>query len=341
MVVLATLATVIASQAVISGAFSVTKQAMQLGFLPRMTIVHTSAQEGRVYAPAANWLLFAAVIALVVGFGSSTALGSAYGVAVTGTFILNTILFLAVARLLWHTRPALIVLGAAVFGTVELAFFSSTLTKVVHGGWVPLVIALCVFIVLMTWRRGWEIVSQNRSRKEGSLADFVTNLKALRPPVERVAGTAVFLNADLRTTPLALRANFEHNQVLHENVVIMTVTIQRVPHVPEAERLQADDLGDPQDGLTVLIARLGFHDQVDIPATLRSAVEQGLLERECDLEQASYFISRTALVRTNAPGMRRWRKRLFLALWHNAASPIEYFRLAESRTVIMGERVGI
>jgi KUP system potassium uptake protein len=342
MVLLATLATVIASQAVISGAFSVTRQAMQLGFLPRMTIRHTSAvREGRVYAPAANWLLFAAVIALVVGFGSSTALGSAYGVAVTGTFILNTVLFLAVAHFLWRTRPALIVLGAAVFGTVELAFFSSTLTKVMHGGWVPLVIALCVFIVLMTWRRGWEIVIRNRGRKEGSLGDFVTNLKAARPPVERVSGTAVFLNADLRMTPLALRANFEHNHILHENVVVMTLAIERVPHVPERDRLEADDLGDPQDGLTVLVARLGFHDEADIPATLRLAVDQGLLERECNLAEASYFISRTALVRTNAPGMRRWRKRLFLVLWHNAASPIEYFRLAESRTVIMGERVGI
>lgn len=342
MVVLATLATVIASQAVISGAFSVTRQAMQLGFLPRMTVRHTSEhQEGRVYAPAVNWLLFAAVVALVVGFGSSTALGSAYGVAVTGTFILNTILFLAVARLLWHTRPVMIVLGAAVFGTVELAFFSSTLTKVMHGGWVPLVIALGVFIVLMTWRRGWEIVIQNRSRKEGSLADFVTNLKAMRSPVERVSGTAVFLNADPRTTPLALRANFEHNHVLHDNVVVMTVTIERVPHVSEPDRLEADDLGDPEDGITVLHARLGFHDEADIPATLRLAVDQGLLERECDLDEASYFISRTALVRTDAPGMRRWRKRLFMTLWRNAASPIEYFRLAESRTVIMGERVGI
>jgi KUP system potassium uptake protein len=333
---------VIASQAVISGAFSVTRQAMQLGFLPRMTIRHTSAvQEGRVYAPAVNWVLFAAVVALVVGFGSSTALGSAYGVAVTGTFILNTILFLAVAHLLWRTRPALIALGAAVFVTVELAFFSATLTKVVHGGWVPLAIALCVFTLLVTWRRGREIVARNRSAKEGSLSDFVASLKSVRPPLDRVPGTAVFLNADERTTPMALRANFAHNHVLHENVVVMTVTVDRVPHVPERNRLEADELGDPEDGITVLNARLGFHDEADIPAMLRLATEGDLLERVCDLDEASYFISRTALVRTNAPGMRRWRKRLFLVLWHNSASAIEYFRLAESRTVIMGERVGI
>jgi len=342
MVVLATVATVIASQAVISGAFSVTRQAMQLGFLPRMTIRHTSRRhEGRIYAPATNWLLFAAVIALVVGFGSSTALGSAYGVAVTGTFILNTILFGAVARLLWRTRPALIALGAAVFVTVEIAFFSATLTKIAHGGWVPLAIALCVFVVLVTWRRGREIVIQNRSHKEGSLREFVEELRAARRPVQRVPGTAVFLNADVRTTPLALRANVDHNRVLHQNVVVLTVMVERAPHVAETERLEADDLGDPRDGITVLRARLGFHDEADIPATMRLAANQGLLEREVDLRDASYFVSRTALVRTAAPGMHRWRKRLFLVLWHNSANPIEYFRLAENRTVIMGEEVDI
>jgi KUP system potassium uptake protein len=341
-VVLATVATVIASQAVISGVFSVTRQAMQLGFLPRMTVRHTSHEhEGRVFVPAANWALCAAVIALVVGFGSSTALGSAYGVAVTGTFILNTILFLAVARLLWNARPALIVLGAVAFLSFELAFFSSTLTKVIHGGWVPLVIALCLFVVLVTWRRGREIVVTNRARTEGSLSDFVQNVRTARHPVERVPGTAVFLNADVRTTPLALRANVDHNHVLHENVVVMTIAVQRVPHVAHDERLAVDPLGDPEDGIILLTARLGFHDEADIPATLRLAAEHGHLERDLDLSQASYFVSRTALVRTDAAGMQRWRKRLFLVLWHNAASPIEFFRLAEGQTVIMGEEVDL
>jgi KUP system potassium uptake protein len=342
MVILATVATVIASQAVISGTFSVTRQAMQLGFLPRMTIRHTSSHhEGRIYVPGVNWALFAAVVALVVGFGSSTALGSAYGVAVTGTFVLNTILFLAVAHLLWRTRPALIALGAVVFGTVEVAFFASTLTKVVHGGWVPLAIAFCVFVVLVTWRRGREIVIQNRSEREGTLADFVETVKSAKPPIPRVPGTGVFLNADVRTTPLALRANFAHNHVLHENVVVMTIIVERIPQVPEAERLATDELGDPADGICLLSARLGYHDEIDIPATLRLAADQGLVEREVDLDEASYFVSRTALVRTSGPGMWRWRKRLFLALWHNAASPVEFFRLAENRTVIMGEEVKI
>jgi KUP system potassium uptake protein len=140
---------------------------------------------------------------------------------------------------------------------------------------------------------------------------------------------------------MALRANFEHNHVLHENVVVMTIVVERIPHVPERERLEADELGDPADGICLLTARLGFHDEIDIPATLRLGADQGLLERDMDLDAASYFVSRTALVRTTAPGMRRWRKRLFLVLWHNAASPVEYFRLSENRTVIMGEEVRI
>jgi KUP system potassium uptake protein len=338
MVFLATIATVIASQAVISGSFSVTRQAMQLGFFPRVTVRHTSRH---VYVPAANWALWAAVIALVIGFGSATKLGSAYGVAVTGTFFLNTVLFLAIAHLLWHARRLWIVLGAIVFGTVELAFFASTLTKVVHGGWIPLAIAALVFVVLTTWRRGRAVVVGKRQRKEGSMRDFVMPLKSGRAGVERVPGTAVFLNADERTMPLALRANLDHNHVLHDNVVVMTVMVDHVPNVPATDCLTADDLGDPDDGITMLTARLGFQDAPDIPRLLRLAVEQGLLERDCDLATASFFISRTFLVRTSAPGLRRWRKRLFLTMWRNAASPIEYFRLPEERTVTMGEPLEI
>ena len=342
MVVLATVATVIASQAVISGSFSVTRQAMQLGFLPRMTIRHTSArQEGRIYVPATNWALFVAVIAVVVGFGSATALGSAYGVAVTGTFLLNTILFLAVAHLLWRTRPAWIVLGAAVFGTMELAFFSSTLTKVVHGGWVPLAIAAIVFTVLTTWHRGREIMIEKRARRTGALRDFVASVKSKRDRIQRVPGTAVFLNADPGMTPMALWTNFEHNHVLHENVVVMTITVDRVPHVRGGDRLQADPLGDPEDGIALIGARLGYHDSVDIPALLRLCTRQGLLERRANLDEASYFVSRAILIRTKARGMPRWRKRLFVVLWHNAASPVEFFRLPEDRTVTLGGQIGI
>jgi KUP system potassium uptake protein len=340
MVLLATVATVIASQAVISGAFSVTRQAVQLGFLPRLTIRHTSAREiGQIYVPAINLGLFVAVVAIVVGFGSSVALASAYGVAVTGTFILNTILFLAVARLLWHTRKRLIALGAAVFLTIEVAFFAANLTKVVHGGWLPLVIALAAFTLLTTWRRGRDIVTANRTEEEGPLRDFIDQLDARRFRVARVPGVAVFLNANQRTTPLAMRANVEHNHVLHQRVIIVTVENERVPHISGADRVVSDHLGRPDDGITGLIARFGFQDEPDIPATLRLAAERNLLEGEIDLDEVSYFLSQITIVPCAAPGLSTWRKKLFLNMAHNAANPAVYFRLPDDRTVTIGERI--
>jgi KUP system potassium uptake protein len=342
MVLLATVATVIASQSVISGAFSVTKQAVQLGFLPRLTIRHTSQSEaGQIYAPGVNAALFVLVVVIVIGFGSSQALASAYGVAVTGTFILNTILFLAVARLLWHRPKRLIALGAVVFLSIELSFFAANLTKVVHGGWLPLAIAALIFTAMTTWRRGREIVSANRIKEEGSLRDFVDRLDAHRPPVQRVPGTAVFLNANPQTAPLAMRANVEHNHVLHEHVVIISIETERVPHVPEPERLSNDNLGNDRDGISGLTARFGFQDHPDVPALLALADQSGLLERSVDLGDASYFLSYITIVRTDAPGMMTWRKRLFLVMAHNAASPVWYFRLPDDCTVTMGERVAL
>ena len=230
MVFLATVATVIASQAVISGAFSVTQQAVQIGVLPRLTIRHTSTREvGQIYSPAINTALFVAVLVIVIGFGSSTALASAYGVAVTGTFILSTVLFLAVARLLWHKSWRVIVLGAAMFITIEVAFFAANLTKVAHGGWLPLVVAFTLFIVLTTWRKGREIVTANRSRMQGSMADFLEELGTHHLPVQRVPGVGVFLNPNLHATPFALRTNVERNKVLHDEVIVIAVQIERVP----------------------------------------------------------------------------------------------------------------
>ena len=340
MVALATMATVIASQAVISGVFSVARQAVQLGFLPWLTIRHTSErEEGRIYVPAINWGLFVAVIALVAGFGSSAALASAYGIAVSGTFVLTTILFLVVARLLWRAPRRLIALGATVFLGVEVAFFSATLTKVAHGGWIPLVIGLASFVLLTTWRRGHELVMENRRRREGSLRDFVREVRALEPPVARVPGTAVFLNANPQTTPLALRANVERNHVLHESVVMMSVETERVAHVGPRDRLASDDLGDVHDGLARLSARFGFHDEPDVPAALRLAIGQGLLERELDPDDVSYFLSSVTIVRTDAPGMSAWRKRLYLVIADNAASPVDHFRLPVDRTTSMGEQI--
>jgi KUP system potassium uptake protein len=340
MVLLATVATVIASQAVISGAFSVTQQAMQLGFLPRLTIRHTSEHEvGQVYAPAINMGLFVVVIAIVLGFGSSAALASAYGVAVTGTFILNSILFLAVARLLWHKSWRLIILGGSVFLTIEFAFFAANLTKVVHGGWLPLAIAALAFTVLMTWRKGRTIVSENRAREEGPVQEFIDGLATGEIPVRRVSGTAIFLNANPQTTPLALRANVEHNHVLHERVIIVSIKVERVPHVSPADRLTANHLGHSSDGITALTALFGFQDEQDVPELLRLAVSQKLLEGEIDVEGVSYFLSQITIVPCEDPGLSRWRKRLFLTLAHNAANPVVYFRLPDERTVTMGERI--
>jgi KUP system potassium uptake protein len=350
MVFLATMATVIASQAVISGAFSVTQQAVQLGFLPRLTIRHTSAREiGQIYAPAINASLFVTVLAIVIGFGSATALASAYGVAVTGTFILSTILFLAVARLLWHKPWRLIALGAAAFLTVEVAFFAANLTKVVHGGWLPLVIAFTLFTILMTWHKGREIVTANRSLAEGSLRDFIEGLGAQGFPVERVPGVGVFLNPNLHTAPFALRANVERNHVLHDQVIIVSVQIERVPYVPDAERVLAETsimfsgaTGDPLDyaaDITALTLRFGFLDEPDVPSALRLAAERHLIEGSPDVDQATYFLSRATIVPADAPGLAGWRKNLFVTMARNAANPAEYFRLPDNQTVTMSARI--
>jgi KUP system potassium uptake protein len=327
MVLLATLATVIASQAVISGAFSVTRQAVQLGFLPRMTIQHTSAHEiGQVYVPAINWGIFGAVVALVIGFGSSSNLASAYGIAVTGTLVIDTILFFVVVRVLWKKPMSTVIAGAAAFLVVDLAFFGANLTKVLHGGWFPLTIALAVFIVLTTWQR------------EGPLEQYVAELHEFAQPIQRVAGTALFLNARADTTPLAMRANVEHNHTLHESVVILSMQTMKVPHVPPDERLTIDDLGFTDDGITHVSARLGFQDDTDVPALFRLAAAHGL-EMPVDVDNASYFISRITLTATDQPTMAMWRKRLFLGISRNASDPVEYFGLPLDRTVIMGSRV--
>jgi KUP system potassium uptake protein len=338
MVFLATAATVIASQAVISGAFSVTRQAVRLGFLPRLNIRHTSSHEGQIYVPAVNWGIFAAVVALVVGFESSQRLASAYGIAVTGTLAIDTILFFFVVRVLWHRSLPVVIGGAAAFLLVDLTFLSANLTKVLHGGWFPLSIAAVVFTVLTTWQKGREIVTANRTREEGPLREFVDKVHELDPPLYRSPGTAVFLNANKETTPLALRANVEHNHTLHHCVVILSIETMKVPHVPEDERLEIDELGYRDDGITHVVGHFGFQDPTDVPALLRQAARQGL-EGNVDLSRPSYFLSRISIVKTEAPTMPRWRKKLFLAISRNAANPVEYFKLPDERTVVMGSHI--
>jgi KUP system potassium uptake protein len=341
-VILATVATVIASQAVISGAFSVTRQAVQLGFLPRLTITHTSREEeGQVYAPGINRLLFVAVVALVVGFGSSQNLASAYGIAVTGTLAIDTVLFFVVVRMLWRKPAWLTALGAAFFLTIDLAFFAANVPKVVHGGWFPLTIALVVFTVLITWQRGRAIVTRNRIEEEGPLRTFVDEVREADPPIYRSPGTGVFLNANRETTPLALRELFEHTRVIPEAVVIMSIETLRVPHVQEQEQVACDDLGYGDDGISHVTARVGFADEMDVPRLLRLASKEGL-EREIDLENPSYFLSQITIVPTGeADGLARWRKKLFVAISRNAASPVEYFRLPADRVVTMGSHVDL
>jgi KUP system potassium uptake protein len=339
MVVLATAATVIASQAVITGAYSVSRQAMRLGFLPFLRIHHTSRREvGQVYVPAVNGILFVGVLVLMLGFRSSQRLATAYGVAVTGTFIITTALFLVVARAHWRWPTWKLVLAAIVFGGAEITYFAANLTKVAHGGWLPLLIAISVFTVMTTWQRGREIVTARRTAKEGSLPEFIERIRETN--MVRVPGTAVFPHPTKETTPLALRANVEHNHVVHEHVVIVSAISENVPHIPAAQRLSVDDLGYADDGIVHLTVRYGFQDEQDIPAALRLA-DRPHGELDIDPDNASYFLSRVTLRLTHSPEMSRWRKKLFLALAQNAASPAEYFFLPETRTVVMGSQVDV
>ena len=339
MVGLATLATVIASQAVISGAFSVTRQAVQLGFLPLLNIRHTSEREiGQIYIPAVNWGLFIAIVGLVVGFGSSTALASAYGIAVTGTLAIDTILFFVVVRTLWRKPLWMVFAGAAGFLTVDLAFFAANTTKILHGGWFPLAMAATIFIVLMTWRRGRDIVTRNREEEEGSVREFVLELASSPDPPVRVPGTAVFLNASATTTPLALRYNVEHNHVLHEHVVVCTIETVGVPHVSAEERVVIDDLSIPDDGISLVTAHFGFQDEPNVPRALRLARERGL---DIDVEDASYFLSRITIALSRGPGMAMWRKRLFHAISRHAASHVNYFGLPEDRVIALGSSINV
>jgi len=339
MVILATLATVIASQAVISGAFSVSRQAVRLGFLPHLTVRQTSTVEsGQIYVPAVNWLLFVGVLILMFGFRSSEHLATAYGVAVTGTLIITTTLFLLVAATAWHWAKWKLIVAGVVFGGVEVTFFAANLTKVLHGGWLPLLIAALIFTVMTTWQRGRNVVTARRTALEGRLDEFVERLH--KDSVTRVPGTAVFPHPTNETTPLALRANVEHNHVLHERVVIVSVRPENVPYIHPDDRLTVDELGYDDDGIVHITIRYGFQDEQDIPETLARARARGG-ELDIDPDTASYFLSRVAIRRSSGNALPAWQKGLFMGLAHNAASPAEYFHLPLERTVVMGSHVDL
>jgi KUP system potassium uptake protein len=341
LIVLATIATVIASQSVISGAFSMARQAVQLGLLPILTVRHTSKEEsGQIYVPGINWILLAGVIILTVTFGSSQSLATAYGLAVTGTLLLTTSLFLVLAGAAWHWKWWQVALVAVVFGGLELVFLAGNLTKVVHGGWLPLLLGALVVTVMLTWQRGRRVVTARRAEIEGSMAEFVDELRS--GEAVRVPGTAVFPHPSKETVPLALRANFEFNGVVHEHVVIVTVIPENVPHVPRNERLNVDSLHRTDDGIVHLTVRFGFQDDQDIPSALRDAFML-TSELEVDPDSAFYYLSRVSIEvgREKEKGLPRWQKMLFIGLAHNAASPAVYFRLPVERTVVMGTRVDL
>jgi KUP system potassium uptake protein len=341
LILLATAATVIASQAVITGAFSVAHQAVQLGYLPRLRIVHTSAEtEGQIYVPWINWLLMVSVLTLVVTFKTSAALAFAFGMAVTGTITITTLLFFYFARQDWHKPLWLVAIGAGSLLSVDLLFLAANVTKLTHGAWLPLVIGVITFTVLTTWQRGREIVTRRREQAEGPLREFIDNLHERKPTVARVPGTAVFLNRNKLTAPLAMRASVDHLHALSEHVVILSIETVTVSHVPSADRIAIDDLGYRDDGVTHACARFGYMDQPDVPAIVRQ-IQQADIEFPIDLDSLSYFLSKVDLYRGDAPGMSRWRKALFLATAHITADAADYFRLPRDRTVVMGSRIEV
>jgi KUP system potassium uptake protein len=340
MVILATAATVIASQAVISGAFSLTQQASQLGYLPRLRIDHTSEKRvGQIYVPWVNWALLVAVLALVFIFRSSNALAYAYGMAVTCTITCTTLLFFYIARKKWNKPLWMVIPAASVLLLVDVMFVAVNLTKFVRGAWVPLLVGIVVFTVLITWQQGRRIVTAKRRQEEGPLADLVTKLHSKQLP--RVPGAAIFLNRGKETAPLALRANVEHNHVLHEHVVILSLETVPAPHVPPGQRIIAiDDLGYTDDRIVHVTAKFGYMDTPDVPSLL-SLLDDAEVKGSLERDEVSYFLSTIDLYLGNESNMPRWRKRLFLATSRLTADAAEYFQLPRDRTVIMGARIEV
>jgi len=335
MVALATAAAVIASQAVISGSYSLTRQAVQLGFLPRMTIVHTSAREmGQVYIPSINWLLCFVVIAAVIGFGSSSRLAGAYGVAVTATMLVDTLLTFFVIRYMWNYPLALCILATGFFATIDAAFFIATLLKIADGGWFPLAIGACVFATMTTWRRGREILFQRLEEGAVPLKGFLDSL--FKDPPHRVPGTAIFLTATPDSVPHALLHNLNHNKVLHERVVFLTVEVRDVPWIAFSDRVTCDALGH---GCWRIRVRYGFMNRPDVTRALELC---GALGIEFNLMETSFFLSRQKIVPVHGgPGMAFWRDRIFAAMARNAGNVTDYFNIPTNRVIELGSRVQI
>jgi KUP system potassium uptake protein len=334
MIVLASAATVIASQAVISGAFSMTREAVQLGYSPRMRVVHTSSRmSGQIFVPWINGMLLVLVIAAVIGFRSSENLGAAYGIAVTGTMVVTTLLMLIVAVRMWHWKLPLVMAFGVVFLTIDLAFFGANLLKVEHGGWFPLALGLMLFTVMTTWRRGRELVLRQLQHGGLALAPFVASI-AEHPPL-RVPGTAVFMTANLQAVPHALLHSMKHFKTLHARNVLLNVETLEAPFAGESERIELHDLGHTFHTLTL---RFGFAEDQNVPAAMAACAKHGLA---FDMMDTTFFLSRETIVATRRPGMVLWRDKLFAFLSRNAMPATTFFDIPGNRLVELGTQVEI
>jgi KUP system potassium uptake protein len=331
---LATLATIIASQAVISGAFSITRQAIQLGYLPRMHVVHTSSREiGQVYIPFINTALAVGVAGLVLGLQNSSNLAAAYGIAVTGTMAIDTLLASLVAYSLWKRSLWAVLALGVLFLVIDLAFFAANLPKIPHGGWFPLVIGAIVFTFLATWKKGRALLLERQADAALPLEPFLESLMA-HPPA-RVPGTAVFLTTSRLSVPHALLHNLIHNKVLHERVIFLTVMTEEVPFVPEIDQIELQDLGHGAWRLTV---RYGFKDEPDIPLALARCEAHGL---PFNMMETSFFLNRETILPSKLPGMMLWRESLFAWMNRSASTAMEFFKLPPNRVIELGTQVEI
>lgn len=331
LILLATMATVIASQAVISGAYSLTRQAIQFGFSPRMRILHTSVKEvGQIYLPFVNWALLVAVCVVILTFRSSTSLSAAYGIAVTGTMLISTILFSIVAHKSWNWSFPAVLYITMLFLVIDLTFFTANIFKVAHGGWLPLAIGLFIFTLLSTWRLGSAILDKRFAEHELSVNDFVENLNQF--PLTRVQGTAVFLTGGGKGVPQALLHNLKHNKVLHERVVLLHISNEGdIPYVDNADKVEINELCPT---VWSVVAHYGFMETPDLNEIMLLCAERGLVFEMLD---TSFFISFTSLVpgKTHT-GMARWRKYLYVWMDNNAMKTTDFFRIPTNRVVEMG-----
>jgi KUP system potassium uptake protein len=336
MILLALAAAIIASQAVISGAYSLTMQAVQLGFIPRMKIDHTSEQQfGQVYLPGVNWALMAGCIAVVVGFQTSSHLAAAYGIAVTSTMVITTLLLFVVARERWGWSAIITGVMVVLFLIVDLAFFGANIIKVAQGGWLPLVLAVLIFVVMTTWKAGRRILMERIERLATPLDESVRSALA-DSSLARVPGTAVFMSGAASKTPSALRHNLEHNRVLHERVLFVTVKTQPVPYVADDQRLQVETLGK---GMFRVSVNSGFLEQMNVPEVLSAAAPLGI--GTFDPKAATYFLGRETIISSRGSGMATWREKLFALISRNATPPTTFFSLPPDRVVELGEQVAI